>query len=65
VHLRVYDVAGREVAQLVDGRLHPAGFHAVVWNGSDRTGRRAAPGVYFCRLETNLGTQSRKLLLLR
>jgi hypothetical protein len=65
VRLAVYDVAGREIAQLVDGRLHPAGFHAVVWNGADRSGSRVAPGVYFYRLETDFGTKSRKLLVLR
>jgi hypothetical protein len=48
--LRLYDVTGRLVATLVDGPL-PAGRHHAVWSGHDRSGRTAATGVYFARLE--------------
>lgn len=46
VDLRVFDVAGREVAVLAQGRL-PGGTHERVWNGA---GLR--PGLYFARLES-------------
>lgn len=57
VSLKVYDVLGREVATLVDGR-ESAGTHSVVFNGS-----KLASGVYFYSL-TAPGVQIlRKMLL--
>ena len=47
--LAVYDTNGRWVRGLVDG-YRPAGQHAVVWNGTDDSGRPVASGVYLVRL---------------
>lgn len=62
--LRIYDVAGRLVATLVDGDV-PAGTHGATWNGLDTGGAPAASGVYFARLSTEHGEASGKLVLLR
>jgi hypothetical protein len=50
VRLAIYDVAGREVARLVDGLEEP-GRHAVPWVAGE-----APAGVYFYRLEERGGT---------
>ena len=52
VRITVYDVAGRVVKHLV-AESYPAGFHEVVWRGDDRSGRQAAAGVYFLRLDAD------------
>jgi uncharacterized protein (DUF362 family) len=49
--LAVYDPSGRRVRRLVDGGVS-AGWHDVAWDGLSDSGRRAAAGVYFCRLKT-------------
>ena len=54
VHLAVFDIAGREIAELVNGRRE-AGAHAVVFGGtalSSSVSARGgyASGVYLCRL---------------
>ena len=68
VTLRVYDLAGREVRTLVDGDAEP-GEHVTVWDGTTDTGRRAASGVYFVKMEAPGGAGSflatRKLVLLK
>lgn len=47
--LDVVDVTGRRVAVL--GGAGPApGSHRLTWSGTDTSGRRVAPGVYFLRL---------------
>lgn len=51
VSLTVYDAGGRRVRRLVDNRLSN-GWYDVPWTGLTDSGRRAAAGVYFCRLET-------------
>jgi len=62
--LAIYDVAGRLVKTIVDGNLE-AGSHRAEWGGTDESGRRNLPGVYFARLETQGFTQTRKILYLR
>ena len=44
-------VRGRLVAKLVD-ELRPAGYHAVVWDGTDNLGSAAASGIYFYEART-------------
>jgi hypothetical protein len=48
VDLRVFDVAGREVAALRHGRM-PAGTHVAGWDGRDSDGRAASAGVFLVR----------------
>jgi subtilisin family serine protease len=64
VKLSVYDLLGREVKRLVDGRLE-AGNHAVIWNGKDESGRSAGSGVYFYAIRAGGFSQSRKMTLLK
>ena len=45
VTMRIYTVAGREVARLT--RAGTAGANAIVWDGALSNGARALPGVYF------------------
>lgn len=45
--LVITDVAGRTVRTLPLA----AGTAAVDWNGQDESGRRVAPGIYFCRFD--------------
>jgi hypothetical protein len=59
VRLSVYNVAGQEVARLVDGPL-AAGSHSAVFNGS-----RLSSGVYFYRLQAEGFTNARKMLLIK
>jgi hypothetical protein len=65
VRLAVYDVAGRLVQRLAEGERLPAGRHGRTWDGKDQSGRFAAPGVYYYRLEAGELFATRSLLLLR
>ena len=57
--LKVYDLAGREVAELVNG-LVGAGEHEVVFNGQS-----LASGIYLAVLQTESATQVQRLTLLK
>ena len=59
VILNVYNVLGNLVATLAD-EVQSAGYKSVQWDASD-----IPAGVYFCRLETGLLTETRKLVLLK
>jgi hypothetical protein len=62
--LKIYDVSGRLVSTVYDGRLTIDGATAV-WDGTDSTGSRAASGVYFARAEAGGQTASSKLVYVR
>jgi Lamin Tail Domain/FlgD Ig-like domain len=62
--LAVYDPSGRLVRTLLDRPLE-AGEHHVTWDGVAEDGTRAHTGVFFLRLQTNEGSISHRILLLR
>jgi len=69
VSAAVYDVLGRRVKELAGATL-PRGRYEQVWDGHDATGRPAAKGVYFYKIDTRGagGAQqhaSRKVILAR
>lgn len=62
VRAAIYDMLGREVARIADGRLS-GGRHVFGWNGNDRRGRRAPGGVYFFRIISGGKAIVRKFVL--
>ena len=59
VTLRIFDILGREVGCLADGEF-PAGQYRFHFQAG-----QLPSGIYLCRLETESGSQTRKLVLLR
>jgi len=59
VAISVYDVNGRLVANLVDGKLL-AGYHVTIWDAGT-----ASTGVYLVRMEASGLNNVRKVILLR
>ena len=57
--ITVHDITGREVARLVDG-VFPAGSHQVRFEASS-----LPSGVYLYRLNTDKGSITRKMVLMR
>ena len=62
--LAVYDVQGKEVRTLVDGRVE-AGIHSVRWDGRDTNGAEVPSGIYFYKLGSGVRTAAGKVTLLR
>lgn len=59
VKLDVFDMLGRKVANLVDGRI-PAGLHEVTFNAQG-----LSSGMYFYRLEANGVTETKRLTIIK
>jgi hypothetical protein len=59
VSLKVFDILGREVAELADDELLP-GDHKLEWNA-----HRLAGGVYVCRLQSGGTVRARRIILLK
>ncbi len=62
--VRVFDVAGRLVRIVWQGRL-ARGERVFEWDGKDVDGRPVASGVYYARLETDLGAAGGKVVIMR
>lgn len=61
VSVRVYDLAGKEVARLHEGNLQ-AGSHAFTWGGESSGSGRAAAGVYLVRARSDEGEVVRRVI---
>jgi Secretion system C-terminal sorting domain len=57
--LKVFDINGREVATLHQGR-QSVGSHSVIWNATD-----LSSGVYFVRMETSSFNATQKIIRLK
>ncbi len=59
VELKIFDIRGHEVAELVNGRT-AAGIHQVVWDATNMPS-----GVYFCKIIAGEFKSVRKLILMK
>lgn len=64
VRLDIFDILGRQIANLVDETLEP-GEHSRPWDAKDKHGRAVSSGVYFYRLTADGRSETRKVVLLR
>ncbi|KPK70819.1 hypothetical protein AMJ82_02220 [candidate division TA06 bacterium SM23_40] len=64
VCLRVYNIAGQLVRELVD-EPQEAGAYMVHWDGRNDRGSRVSSGVYFYRLEAGSRSLVRKMVMLK
>ena len=64
VKLIIYDIIGREVAQIADAD-YPAGYTELTWNGVNKNGVTVSSGVYFYRASTDSWDKVKKMLMLK
>lgn len=64
VQAAIYDMLGREVARLSNGKFFPAGRHELSWSGRGADGKVAANGIYFYRVLAGNHMHTAKILVL-
>ncbi len=64
ITLSVYNIVGQKVAVLLDGYVNK-GHGEVTWDGIDHSGRPAASGIYFYRLEAAEVSITKRMTLLK
>jgi hypothetical protein len=64
VKVVVYNLAGAEIATLVNQSMSPGNYRAM-WNGRTDDGRSVASGVYFYHLQADGFTATKKMTLLK
>jgi FlgD Ig-like domain len=64
VSLRIYNIKGQLVKELLETRLDK-GNHSIVWKGNSNTGKPVGSGVYFYQLKAGDVIETRKMMLLK
>jgi hypothetical protein len=68
VSLKIYNIRGQIVKTLVADEMQ-AGYHSVVWNGKDDSGKSVSSGIYLSGFDTNNEsgdyTSVKKMILLK
>jgi len=64
VEIKIYDIEGRVVKDLVSSKL-PAGNYLLNWEGTNDLGTKVVSGVYFCRGKIGTKTIVIKMIMLK
>lgn len=64
VSLKIYDIGGRLVKQLVNG-YQKAGYYKTYWDGRNSKGQEVSSGIYFYRVQRGSFIQTHKMTLLK
>ncbi len=64
VSVKIYNINGQELVTLYSGSM-AGGEYTVSWDGSDIFGRQVASGTYFCKLQLDKWSVTRRIVFLR
>jgi hypothetical protein len=64
VKITIYDVSGRQVKTLVDGKAK-AGLNSVVWDGTDDNDHKVGSGVYWSQMKVGAFLSNKKMVILK
>lgn len=64
VKLCVYDIQGRLMSTLAE-KNYVAGNHEITWHGNTDSGMQIPAGVYFIRMQSNFGLETKKAVINR
>ncbi len=64
VLIEIYNIKGQKIKTLING-FREVGYHSVIWNGKDDSGKLVTSGLYFYRMKTSNYDMMRKMILLK
>jgi len=62
--LKVYNILGKEVITLLDNKSQEAGYHSVIWDGSNADGNVVVSGMYFVKIKVGTFIKTMKMLFI-
>ncbi|MGD9898676.1 MAG: choice-of-anchor D domain-containing protein [Calditrichaceae bacterium] len=65
VSVDIYDILGRRVKNIYANEFKEAGYHKIIWDGSNNTGQKVASGIYFLHLKSGQYSKTIKMILQR
>ncbi len=64
VELTIFNLRGRQIATLIDGRILP-GSYSVVWDGKNIQGQKVSSGIYLYRLKSAHSIVQNRIMFLK
>jgi hypothetical protein len=64
MELSIYNVLGQKIKTLLKETRY-AGSYSTTWDGRDKNGQVVPSGIYFCKIQTEIGESSQKMLVVR
>ena len=64
VSIIIYDMMGREITRLVE-QNQSSGFKSVLWNATDKYGKKVSAGLYLYKIQTGEYIDTKKMILLK
>lgn len=65
VFIRIYDITGRLVKTVSDGKIFDAGSNSISWNGTDNQGNNVCSGIYLFKFTCGKFSGLKRMVLLR
>ena len=65
VSIKVYDIQGKLIKNIVNHELMNPGSYQVKWDGTDLVGAKVASGIYFARMQAGSFMQTKKMMMLK
>ena len=65
VTVKIFDIRGREVCNLLADVVQQAGEHTILWNGKDHSSQDVSSGVYFYQIKFKDKFTIKKMILIR
>ncbi len=62
--LNIYNLKGQFVKNLKNDFIEP-GYHTILWDGTDNSGKDVCSGLYFGKLRTSNYTSTKKMILMK
>ncbi len=65
INLEIFNIKGQKIKTLVQNEF-TKGYHSIIWNGDDESGKSVSSGIYYYKLNVNDKTKAvKKCLLLK
>jgi hypothetical protein len=64
ISLKIYDISGKLVKTLIDAECD-AGYHTVIWNGTDENSDDVSSGIFIYQLSTPSGDELGKMIMVK
>jgi len=65
VNIRIYNLQGELITELLNQHLQIAGYHTITWDGKDQSTEFVASGIYILKITTKGFTEVKKLIYLK
>lgn len=65
VSLKVFDITGRLVKDIVKNKTQEAGSYSFVWDGTDNWGKQVSTAIYFYQLQVNKEKQVKSMIMIK